>query len=263
VELFATAIALKGQPEVRRYAINSAGASLFKLQRHSEALARFDEAAEAAQRAGVPPDAQLRRNRAAALLKLGRHAESMAEYDGIVAADPADLAARLNRAEARRDAGMLLEGAEDYIATLERMTEDGTDEIEGGSGGEARRVPDIYSDAVYLLQRWERRDGVGGGEGAEPALGRLWARLQAMLENVVRPHAAPAAQDGDCGLSQEECEAVTAVLSPAWAANASALSAIRSALAEGRPVHIRGVSCPDIAAIWVAFFSRCQRYRRC
>ncbi len=125
MELFATAIALKGQPEVRRYAINSAGASLFKLQRHSEALARFDEAAEAAQRAGVPPDAQLRRNRAAALLKLGRHAESMAEYDGIVAADPADLAARLNRAEASRDAGMLLEGAEDYIATLERMTEEG------------------------------------------------------------------------------------------------------------------------------------------
>lgn len=117
------------------YAINSAGASFFKLDRPAEALHFFDKALVAQKRNSVVDANTLQQttlNRAASLVKLGRAAESIETYSRTIDAAPHDVASRLSRANAWKEIGGLeggLQSATDYIGALELMAEQGIDEV--------------------------------------------------------------------------------------------------------------------------------------
>lgn len=117
------------------HAINSAGASLFKLSRHAEALHFFDEATSAQNQnpaAGAKATQQTTLNRAAALVKLGRSSESIEAYSQAIDASPLDVTSRLSRANAWKEIGGLdggLQSATDYVATLELMAQQGIEEV--------------------------------------------------------------------------------------------------------------------------------------
>lgn len=268
--------------QVKTHATNSAGASLFKLDRAVEALHFFDEALLTQRRSpGADANAlqQTTLNRAAALVKLGRFAESIETYSQAIEAAPRDVACRLSRANAWKEIGGLeggLQSATDYVATLELMAEQGIEEVQveqGAGGGTKERVADIYDNAVYRLQAWERDFVHESDAGATPRTLLevslpLWRRIARCLDIDVPNSAlhkstlssvlgAIWGADGDghrnqepgmlapdgciaMGLDEDECDAVGQVLSPTWARNATALSSIRHALADGRPVHIAG-----------------------
>ena len=268
--------------QVKIHATNSAGASLFKLDRAAEALHFFDEALLTQRRSpGVDANTlqQTTLNRAAALVKLGRSSESIETYSQAIEAAPRDVASRLSRAKAWKEIGGLeggLQSATDYVATLELMAEQGIEEVQveqGAGGGTNERVTDIYDNAVYTLQAWERdfmhESATGTTSKAQLEVSLpLWRRIAGCLDRVVPTSdlrkstlssvlGAIWGADGDdhrnqepdmlavdgciaMGLGEDECDAVGQILSHTWARNDTALGSIRHALADGRPVHIVG-----------------------
>jgi tetratricopeptide (TPR) repeat protein len=121
--------------EVKMHAANSAGASLFKLNRPAEALHFFDEAMVAQKRTAtidLKTMQQTTLNRAAALVKLGRSSESLETYTRAIEAAPLDVVSRLSRANAWKEIGGLegdLQSATDFISALELMAEQGIEEV--------------------------------------------------------------------------------------------------------------------------------------
>ena len=121
--------------EVKMHAVNSAGASMFKLNRPAEALHFFDVAMAAQKRIATVDLKTLQQttlNRAAALVKLGRSSESLETYTRAIEAAPLDVVSRLSRANAWKEIGGLdgrLQSAIDYITALELMAEQGIEEV--------------------------------------------------------------------------------------------------------------------------------------
>ena len=117
------------------HAANSAGASLFKLNRPAEALHFFDEAMATQKRIATVDIKTLQQttlNRAATLVKLGRSSESLETYTRAIEAAPLDVVSRLSRATAWKEIGGLegdLQSATDYISVLELMAESGIEEV--------------------------------------------------------------------------------------------------------------------------------------
>ena len=190
--------------DVKMHATNSAGASLFKLDRPAEALHYFDAALRSQMKNPSAVDPKTRSqtvlNRGAALVKLGRSRESIEIFDQVLSVNPIDLATRLSRAQAWKEVGGVeaeLQAAENYVSTLEIMAEKGIEEVQveqGEGAGAKERVADIYDSAVYTLQAWERQSesaAAEGGEGEQASGAKLlevslplWRRMAKCLDAV-------------------------------------------------------------------------------
>ena len=244
-------------------ACNGLGASLMALSRQSEALVYFDRALAAggADPSSQQQEARLLGNRATALMELGRTAEALAAYDSAVeAAEEGDLSAQLNRGFAHRDApeGQLPQAAEDLLTVLEQMVARKMPKADPAAPVSSERggwLEEVCNDCVYVLQQLENKATDGTCTAERESNDRrlelvlsLHQRLQRILHQITQAAGTASSHTRSApGIELADPALVAQLLNPAWARNRTALTAIRGALAAGRPVLIREAFEPELA----------------